>query len=158
MKINLLFNTELNIYFNRLYKRQGVCSQKFNEPARHITIWDFDEASYNDIVRSLKRVQRKYNMPTIYIVTSSVNHYHAYSFTSRTLKDVIHILSDTEFICDTYLRLGMVRGYYTLRISPRKNECMLLVSRLISDKPDEMLPSEVTISEYITYNKGGQNA
>lgn len=156
MKVNLPLGFELNCYINRRYKRTGICSQKFDEQGKHMILWDFDDANIDDIINGLVGVQWAFLLPTIYIIESSENHYHAYCFAKRELKEIIGILSTTPNICEDYLRLGMVRGYYTLRISRRKNENFELVKVLSSEYPREMLPNEVTLSNYITYNGGSK--
>ena len=103
-------------------------------------------------------LQWRYALPDIYIVQSSNEHYHAYCFACRELKEVINILSSTQYICEDFLRLGMIRGYYTLRISQRNTEVFTIVKVLQSEYPDEMFPSEVTLNDYITYNRGNKNA
>ena len=154
MKIKLLFGYELNCYLNRQYWREGIDSQKDDNSDNHIIIWDFDNANPSSIATSLEIIQKRYCLPTIYILESSIKHYHAYCFASRSLKDDIHIISDTPFVCETFLRLGMVRGYYTLRISQRSSEDFKLRETLVSDWPNEMLSNETTLSKYITYNGG----
>lgn len=157
MKVNLLFGYELNCYINRRYKRTGVCSQKFDEQDKHILLWDFDNADIDKITFDLKKIQREYYLPTIYVIESSENHYHAYCFASRTFVETINIISSTLCVCENFLRLGMIRGYYTLRISLRQGEQFKLIKKIHSEYPDEILPSEVTLSDYITYNGGRKN-
>lgn len=158
MKINLPLGLELNCYINKRYRRTGICSQKFDEQNKHMLLWDFDDVGINDIINSLISIQWAFLLPDIYVIESSKNHYHAYCFAKRTLKEAINILSLTSYVCEDYLRLGMIRGYYTLRISLRQGEQFKLVKKLLSKYPDEILPDEITLSDYITYNGGNKNA
>lgn len=149
---------QIRFYISLLEKRTGVCSQQFDNPDKHILLWDFDYASLTDIVLSLVAVQLQYHLPNIYIVQSSPDSYHAYCFASRTFREVVEILAATTTIDITYLRLGMVRGYYTLRITSRKNEPNLkTVEVLESSFINEVNPLDVTINEYLTSNKGGKH-
>jgi len=143
-----------------LEKRVGVCSQKFDRQNKHILLWDFDRASLDDITISLLRVQRQYKLPTVIIIqSSSKGSFHAYSFTARSFREVIHIIASVPEIDITYLRLGMVRGYFTLRITPRKHEPNFKIVRILSSKyPDEMILDDMTVNEYLTANKGVKNA
>ena len=158
MKINLPLNYQLRLYLSRLEKREGVCSKVYQEKDSHIVLWDFDNISLPKIVKSLTKKQLQYKLPNIYIVTSSPNCFHAYCFASRSFREVIHILSDTPEIDTEYLRLGMIRGYYTLRISPRKSDKFKTVRVLTSVVSKEVNPLDVSINEYMTTNKGVHNA
>ena len=158
MKINFPFNYQLRVYFSRLEKREGIASKVYSKEDKHILLWDFDDSELSKIKKSLRFLQIWYKLSTIYIISSSPGRYHAYCFTSRTFREVINIISATPEIDTKYLRLGMVRGYYTLRISPRNNDRLNLVDKLISNIKPEVNPLDVSISEYLTANKGGQNA
>ena len=158
MKINLPLNYQLRLYFSRLEKREGVASKVYGIDDKHILLWDFDDIKLSIIKKSLRFMQIWYKLPTIYIISSSPNRYHAYCFASRTFREVINILSATPEIDIKYLRLGMVRGYYTLRISSRKNDNIALVHKLTSSIKPEVNPLDISISEYMTINKGEQNA
>lgn len=150
-------NFQFRFYFSRLEKRVGACSQMYGNPKLHALLWDFDRYTYNQIKKSLVKIQEKYKLPNIMIVQSSKKgSYHAYSFTARPFREIIHILSDTPEIDLTYLRLGMVRGYYTLRITPRKNDSISVVGILKSIYPDEMSFNGLTVNEYLTSNKGSK--
>lgn len=155
MNLNLFNRYRLRIGFYISIKstefRNGVCSRKYNSD-KHMLLWDFDESDFSNIINELHRLQAKYKLPTIYILRSSENHYHAYSFTERDLQEVIHILSDTNGIDITYLRLGMARGYYTLRYSEKKGKKISLIAVLQSNYPDEMNKTDVTLNRYITTN------
>lgn len=159
MKIRLLgdYEIEVNFRFRQQARRLGVNSNSFREPDRHMIIWDFDSVDdLRDCIDNLKMIQSTYDLPTIYLVESSVRKYHAYCFAKRTFKELLHILSGTPMICEDYLRIGAIRGYYTLRISEREGEQFRLVTTLASDIEPEMLPSECSLSDYLTYNKGGK--
>ena len=149
---------QIRVYASILEKRVGICSQNYDKTDKHILLWDFDYLKLKDIIKSLKIVQETYCLPIIYIIKSSPDSYHAYSFTARTFRETITILSATTTLDITYLRMGIVRGYFTLRISPRKNESMFkLVKKIWSIYPDEAKYNDMTINEYLTSNKGGKH-
>lgn len=154
MKINLPFNYQLRLYFSRMAKRTGVCSQIYQQKDKHILLWDFDDTPLEQIEAVLLVSQMRYTLPAIHIISSSPNSYHAYCFTSRSFREIIHILSATDKIDLKYLRLGMVRGYYTLRITPRKNDNFVLIKTLPSVTENETNNMSITINEYLTVNKG----
>lgn len=154
MKVNLPIKFQLRIYLSRLEKREGACSQIFTDTDKHILLWDFDNTPINEIELSLRAIMIEYRLPPIYIILSSPYSYHAYCFTARSFREVIHILSATPQVDLYYLRLGMVRGYYTLRITPRKNDNFKLITILKSSICNEVDPMDITINEYLTINKG----
>lgn len=154
MDIKLSKKLRLKIYLDRLEKRDGVCSQVFNEKDNHMLIWDFDNAELEDILNGLNLVQFQYCLPTIYIIESSPQKYHAYCFAKRSLQQTINILSGTEKIDLNYLRMGTARGYFTLRISQRKNDKFRLAGMVKSYIPNEIEPFDITVNEYFTSNKG----
>ena len=156
MQINLFDTWQLRIYISRLEQRTGICSLQHNRDNEHCLLWDFDDAELGSIMMELQILQRKYKLPVIYVFESSKDKYHAYSFTSRTLRETIHILTDTPSIDMHYLRMGIVRGYFTLRISPRKGKDIIFNSEIKSSYPDEMSPYNLTINEYLTSNRGGK--
>lgn len=157
MKINFPFNYQLRLYFSCLEKREGICSKVYQEDDKHILLWDFDDIRLSKLIKSLTAKQIQYKLPTIYIVASSSKRYHAYCFASRTFREVVHIISGTPEIDIKYLRLGMLRGYYTLRISSRTTDDFVLVKTLTSVISNEVNPLDISISEYMTRNKGVYN-
>lgn len=149
---------QIKVYFDWLEEREGVCSQHDSGEDKHMLLWDFDDSDLKSITSALQAQQSLYNLPTIYILSSSPNKYHAYCFACRTLREIIHILSATPQIDLQYLRLGMIRGYYTLRITPRENDTFKIVRVLPSMKEIEIEQDSITINKYLTANKGGKNA
>lgn len=150
-------NLQIRFYITLLENRVGVNSQLYNEPDKHILLWDFDNANIDEIKSSLVAMQLRYRLPEILIVESSPEKYHAYCFASRPFMEVVHILSDTPNVCETFFRIGIIRGYYTLRISTRKGQGgFKLIDRLLSGYKNEVSPFDVTVSNYSTANKGGK--
>lgn len=150
-KFQIIFDCIIKLQFRKVEIRHGLCSKNY-ETDMHILLWDFDNDILESVIHELKRLQNKYLLPDIYILESSENHYHAYSFTARNLQEIIHILSDTKSIDIDYLRLGMARGYYTLRYSPKMNNRICIIGVLPSNVNYEMSPLDVTINEYYTTN------
>ena len=153
-----LYNYQLKVYFSKLEKRVGVCSQQYDDFSKHCLLWDFDYSNVNDIIKSLEHIQKQYCLPSIYVVQSSLDSYHAYCLVARPFREVVNILSATPEIDMTYLRMGFVRGYFTLRITPRTNEPEFsLVKILSSNYKNEMSFDDLTVNEYLTSNKGGKH-
>lgn len=152
-------NIQIRFYVSRLEKRTGICSQKYDDLNKHCLLWDFDYSSIDNIIVSLKRLQKQYCLPAIYVIQSSPDSYHAYCLVARAFREIVNILSATLEVDMTYLRMGFVRGYFTLRITPRKNEPEFKLLRILtSSYKNEMSFDDLTVNEYLTSNKGGKYA
>lgn len=147
-KYKIQFNFHLSV--KKVELRHGLCS-KVNYCNSHVVLWDFDNSELNDIKIELKRLQNKYNLSTIYILQSSEKNYHAYCFTPCDFTEVIHILSETRFIDKVYLRLGVARGYYTLRYSDKNNYKIKLIDSIVSSNK-AISAHDITTNEYYTTN------
>lgn len=158
MIITIFNKLQFRFYMSILEEREGICSQKSDGEDSHMLLWDFDNEKLSDIVKELRRVMLKFELPKVYILQSSPSGYHAYCFAKRTFRDIIIILANTSLIDMHYLRLGMVRGYYTLRYSARGDGQPQLVKVLQSAYSDELSPLDVTTNKYFTNNKGVKNA
>lgn len=153
--IELPFRWRCSIY--RMEERTGVHSVLYNEPEKHALLWDFDNTNLFTVEKNLKLIQSRYNLPSIYIVESSIGNYHGYCFCRREFQEIIEILSATRGIDLMHLKLGILRGYFTLRISRRNNDKFRLVKILVSKVPDETSRMALTVGEYLTSNKGGHH-
>ena len=157
MILKLWSNLQLKVYLSKEEKRTGICSQEYANPEKHCVLWDFDNAELSVITKQLIVLQDRYKLPNIYIFESSLGNYHAYCFASRTFREAICILADTPNIDMRYLQLGMVRGYFTLRISPRNGKEIKYIATLLSIHSEEISRLDLTINDYFTSNKGGNH-
>ena len=86
----------------------------------HILMWDFDFIDLKDIRVELKIIQRRYELPAIYILkTSPKQGFHAYCFKRVEWKTCVEILAATHHIDWNYFKYGIYRGHFTLRVSPK---------------------------------------
>lgn len=134
---------QIRVYLDKQVEHTGVCSTKADNPKEHMLLWDFDDAKLGDIVNQLLAVSCLYSLPKIYLVSSSPGNYHAYCFASRDFRETISILASTKSIDLAYLRMGVARGYFTLRITPRKGGQFRLIRIIRSQVPNEMRKSVV---------------
>lgn len=142
---------DIHISIKRIEKREGICSLIYGTN-EHVLLWDFDEADIDFLRWDLISKQIIYKLPKIYILQSSESHYHAYCFCKRSFRKVIEILSATDDTDLRYIQLGIARGYFTLRFSPKRGEKILLFDTIESEYPDEISPDKVTVNEYYTTN------
>lgn len=102
----------------RYQRVKGICSQIGEDG--HFLMWDFDDISEVLVRRSLRLVQEQYQLPPIYLLqTSDANKYHAYCFDVHDFPGVVEVLASTPGIDLHYLAIGILRGYFTLRITPK---------------------------------------
>jgi len=152
----LYFDVRLPImlHIRRTAMRHGICSRIQGTNDRHILIADFDNVSLNELVHDLESLMIEFELPDIYIVQSSPNHYHSYCFTNRCLRDVVYILYGMKYVDIDYIKLGVARGYYTLRYSRKDNDNDMKIVHMIKSPYNdvEISPNEVTLNEYYTTN------
>lgn len=154
MKIELFnYRVRLDMSIKKLVEVEGINSNLDDNNKEHILLWDFDEIPLSKIVASLKLIQYRHSLPKIYIVSSSINHYHAYCFTRQSKAKAMYILISTKYIDETYFKLGIVRGYWTLRITPKQvNNKFMSVINLDSKVPEDLTTTKLL--QTVKYNTG----
>lgn len=131
-----------HIGLSRSVQVQGVNSKL--PDGRHILMWDFDNVEEDNVIKALLQVQRRYKLPTIYLINTGLPlHYHAYSFVARSFADVIRILYSTEGIDKVYFKIGIVREFFTLRYSPKRGREFKLVLRMPSKYGADVDPYQI---------------
>ncbi len=116
----------------------------------HILMWDFDNVNFVSIKDIMRTLQHVYQLPNIYIVrTKEVGSYHAYCLRKTSFQRACEILSSTFSLDMTYYRLGVTRGYWTLRISPKSGRDITLVDVLKSDVPEDVTVKD--LKSFVVY-------
>jgi len=116
---------------------------------KHILMWDFDGVTQKQVIESLIEVQRKYKLPTIYILyTGKKGHYMAYCFKRCEWQKAIEIIAATKHVDMTFFRFGVWRKKFTLRITPKDGRRIRLFMKL----PSSYL-EDVTINELDSFVK-----
>lgn len=136
-------------YIAKTEKVKGVNSKIDDE--HHILMLDFDGVEdLNDLLQDLRRIQYKYKLPDIYVVESSPNNYQAYCFKKLTWREAIHIATDCKYIDMNYVKLSLIRGYFTLRIDATDTRpAPKLVAVLQSRYPADVKPED--LKEFVIY-------
>lgn len=105
----------------------------------HVLMWDFDNVHLDILKNELQQIQFIYELPNIYVVqTKLTGSYHAYSLCKRSFREACAILTFSTYIDMVYYRLGVTRGYWTLRISEKSGRDITLVDVLKSDVPEDV--------------------
>jgi len=88
---------------------------------KHFPMWDFDDKEEKDVKDALFKVQKRFKLAKIYLVNTGLKRYwHAYCFKAFEWADTLRILASTEYLDQVYFKIGVIRGYFTLRYSPKK--------------------------------------
>lgn len=84
-------------------------------------MWDFDDSSFGKVSVALRAIQEKYQLPNITILeTKEGKNYIAYCFEELDWKYALVIVLETPGVCWNFFRLSVIRGYFTLRITPKR--------------------------------------
>lgn len=104
-----------------LAKRMPVLGANSNlADGMHILMWDFDNVSAEAVHEALWAQHHRWGLSKIHVLQSSVpGNYHAYCFTRTPWPKVLYILAGTEGIDKQFFKLGVMRGYMTLRFSDK---------------------------------------
>ncbi|GAH64923.1 unnamed protein product, partial [marine sediment metagenome] len=92
------------------------------EDGSHILMWDFDDVPLEEVCQDLRVVQSRYSLSDIHICrTKEPDNYIAYCFTSQDWKTAVEIVAQTHTVDWQFLRFGVYRGHFTLRVTPKND-------------------------------------
>lgn len=120
----------------------GVNSQL--DDGNHILMWDFDGVGLSKVLEALKVVQTRYFLPEIHILeTKSNTNFIAYCFAAFDWRRVVEIITQTPCVDWQFIRFGIFRGKFTLRVTPKgareiKKVATLEGYRLPDAKPEDL--------------------
>jgi len=137
----------MSLSLNKVCNVDGVCSNLAD--GNHILMWDFDNAQFQDVCLTLVTIQYKYRLPTIYVLESSPDNYIAYCFTSLPFPKAVSIVADTRYADWTFVKLAILRGYFTLRISKKSGHEPKLVTTIRSEYPE--LANVDSLRKFVRY-------
>ncbi|GAH81032.1 unnamed protein product [marine sediment metagenome] len=126
----------LYIGISHSVKVKGVNS---NLPdGRHILMWDFDNVEGEDVINQLLYVQDRFKLSRIFLLNTGLDgHWHAYCFKAKSWANLLHILASTEGLDQTFFKIGIIRGFFTLRYSKKEGRgfipAIILPSRVQED-------------------------
>jgi hypothetical protein len=142
------YRLRFDLSLKRLVEVTGINSNTDDTMQTHILLWDFDNQTLDNVTTSLSKIQDVWCLPEIHIIKSSgLNRFHAYCFAEFHKPMVLHILSETPFICDTFFKLGVMRGYWTLRITPKRQSEGFTPIRIL---PSNVRPDVKTLKKLQT--------
>lgn len=143
--MNLRFDKcgiKFHIGINRTARVKGVNSKLAD--GKHFLMWDIDGVPKGKLVPALYKIQVRFALPKIYVLDTGIEgYYHAYCFKRFAWADVLHILASTEYLDKIYLSIGVLRGYWTLRISDKRNRPIQPAFVLESHFKEDVTPEDV---------------
>lgn len=102
------------------------------EDGKHILMWDFDNVLLQDVEKALSSVQAGYALSEIYILrTKEPDNYIAYCFTACDWMKAVAIVAQTQFVDYQFLRFGVYRSHFTLRVTPKNERTPKLTKVLV---------------------------
>jgi len=121
----------------------GVTSKVYDDC--HVLIWDFDEAVLDHVVKILREIQEKHNLPTIYVLETSPHRFSALCLSYHLWEEAFLIVAWTNFVDENFLKMSLKQGYFTLRVGPKGGHTPIL-ERVLKSAKEEALGSSVVRS------------
>lgn len=66
------------------------------KPGKHFLLLDYDELKPIDIVRDIRKLQFRYNLPIMFLLRTSRGHYSAVCFKGMSFRKMMTILLDSK--------------------------------------------------------------
>ena len=102
----------------RITKVIGVNSKL--DDGRHILMWDFDDTNLEEVKDALRKIQTRYFLSDIYILETRLRtNFISYCFTACDWRRAVEIIASTQKVDWNFLKYGVYRGHFTLRVSPK---------------------------------------
>ena len=102
----------------------GISSRLDDTYLNHRILWDLDDCTYEQAIKSLSDVQQQYNLGCINIISDKNKSYGAVCNTIVSFKELLHILIDTQFIDEIYVMYALRRMEAILRLSDKEGRLM----------------------------------
>lgn len=108
-------------------------------------MWDFDDIKEVDVENALRTIQKQFSLPRIWLINTGLGGYwHAYCFKACSWPDTLKILASTQFLDQVYFKIGVIRGYFTLRYSPKDKRTFKPARVLRSRRKEDVNPFELS--------------
>ena len=105
--------------FTHTQTLEGVTS--LEPDGRHIIMWDLEKCSLEQVKETLRKLQRKYCLSDIFVVSDIEGSYRAWCFSKIDFKTFLKILLETEFLDWNFFYYTVKRKKATLRTNNKKN-------------------------------------
>ena len=113
----------------------------------HILMWDFDDVPLEKVKDSLALMMAHYFLPKVYILeTRKDSSYIAYCFKRTNWKLAVLIVAHTPLVDWNFLKYGIYRDKFTLRVTDKghgKPHCVAVL--------DSSIPEDATVEDLATW-------
>jgi hypothetical protein len=121
MRLNFRVKIVNITFFAMVAKTQrleGVSS--LQKDGKHIVMFDLENCSLVQAEKTLRRIQRKYHLSDIFIVSDVEKSYRAWCYSKVGFVTFLKILLDVKFLDWNFFYWTVKRGKATLRTSTKK--------------------------------------
>lgn len=119
-------------------------------PGVHCLLWDFDDKRLVVVEKWLLEIQQEYALPSIYLMKSGgKGGFHAYCLKLVSWRSAVEIVARTQGVCWQFVRFGVLRGKFTLRITGKNGVWPRRVGVLRGSVPEEVKLEE--LSSFVRY-------
>jgi len=101
----------------RTQTASGISSKVGNN--KHIILWDLDQCTLKQAEDTLKKVQKKYNLSHIYIVSDKVGSYRALCFSIVDFNALMKIIISANYVDEYFISYTAKRMKATLRLTKK---------------------------------------
>lgn len=159
MRINFRIKLKTLTFFGMVSTTQsltGITSKLHPTKDYHMLFWDMENCTLVQAVEELSRIQKKYCLPKIEIVSDKDGSFRGICFTALTFKKYVHILTDTKYVDWNFIFWTVQRGEATIRMTQKQfRELMKVVAVLESDYEGVTIKNLPTVKYDTGKQKGG---
>jgi hypothetical protein len=133
---------------SRTQRLEGVTS--LQKDGKHFVMFDLEKCTLQEAENTLKRVQRKYHLSDIFIVSDAEKSFRAWCFSKVDFVTFLKILLDVRFLDWNFFYWTVKRGKATLRTNCKKGR---MLQRVVSVLRSFDVPIP-TSCEKVVYDTG----
>lgn len=116
---------------------------------KHILMIDTDSEDYINILSECVRIQFKYDLGKMFIVSDKPDSYRIWCFKLFTLREILNIICDFKYTDLYFIRFTAKRGKSILRVSSKKDRENQRIVKVI-DGRDNPIPEKFHMVKYET--------
>lgn len=117
---------------------------------KFIPVWDLDSAPLGSVISNLYDTQVLFRLPRIYVLRSSrPNNYLAYCFKQCDWSKCVAVIAFTKGLDMQFLKYGVARTKFTLRVSKKHGQSPICVYTLDSGYKEDCTAKDMW--EWTTY-------
>lgn len=152
MRINFrikIFNRTLFFMYAKTQTLKGITSKVKGSKDKHYVFWDLENCTLEQAQITLAKIQYKYKLGHIFIVSDLPNSYRAWCFTKVDFKTFLKILLDTDYVDYNFFYWTVYRGEATLRITQKQDRPLQKIIKVLETYYNP-LPKTLGFTEYDT--------